>query len=1019
MKKHIASRTLSVLLVLALAVSMLPVFGIGAAAASMDEVVAAIDAIGTGDITKENFNIKAAAIQAAEAACSAWESENGGALAEESISNYAALKTAQTAYRAFLDDFAGAEYKSYSPEELLALAQDTSVTGAVGEEMVGVKHTGASGALYEELITEYLGARNYTFVEKESYAVNNTEADSAYVHEFTGQTNGGSRFCDQSNYVIYKFDLSKFQNLCVAVEVSQNYVLEATGDPVNGPWTVIADYGVIGGGTRINGQGNKTTYDIIFSDLGITGTGYVRVRNVGSTGGWGGAISKLVLKEATLTGESFLVNPGHRIRLEVDVDIAGAGADEEVLSAAIANGDYTESASITGAELEALEVQYSGRYGYAYRTISTQIRLPSAEDNAALAENLKKSGFTIDISSAATVERKIYRIAVINETTGESLLELTGRELLDKAVAASTPAAEKVVPPAYQTFEPTLALRVDSGNMWWVVHDWEVSVVENERKLVEPGDELILSADIFYEGTDTDDLPGGGNGPRLNLGAKDFEGVVAVDGNIVTTTQYNELELLFDEKYNFEPYKTIEKTFMIPEDNQEVLDVIYQKGLEVFVGNHQSYEEYPFRLYSITLTNVATGEEILYADADSLSGSLSQVVRQKIMAEDVIGGIFNERVGGYGNAVLVNGGFETLSPGMYSYEFFNTVVGNHGTRYATLSAVTESGEILASYDMNQYTNGMYKADHLVFSVTEETKVGFKIDLYNNTNYYLKNVTLNRLLSASELAIQRVINAIDELPAIDELTLDDASKVSSAQKMLERLNETQQQAVSNAQKLAQAVQKIAELEQQAEADAAAAKAVDDAINALPSLKDMVKGDKSKIEEARTAYGNLNERQQPLVTALSVLEAAEARMALLETATDEEIAAAKAVDEQIAALPAVDALVYADGEKVAQARAAYAALSEKAAVLVVGLDILTAAEEKMATLTPDITYGDVDGDGKVNASDALKALQHSVKLITLQDDIFLAADVDKSGVVDATDALYILQKSVNLIDTLPIK
>ena len=49
----------------------------------------------------------------------------------------------------------------------------------------------------------------------------------------------------------------------------------------------------------------------------------------------------------------------------------------------------------------------------------------------------------------------------------------------------------------------------------------------------------------------------------------------------------------------------------------------------------------------------------------------------------------------------------------------------------------------------------------------------------------------------------------------------------------------------------------------------------------------------------------------------------------------------------------------------------------------------------------------------------ALQHSVKLTTLEGNEFKAANVDGSNAVDATDALYILQHSVKLIDKFPIE
>lgn len=67
-----------------------------------------------------------------------------------------------------------------------------------------------------------------------------------------------------------------------------------------------------------------------------------------------------------------------------------------------------------------------------------------------------------------------------------------------------------------------------------------------------------------------------------------------------------------------------------------------------------------------------------------------------------------------------------------------------------------------------------------------------------------------------------------------------------------------------------------------------------------------------------------------------------------------------------------------------------------------------------LSSRVALGDINADGSVNASDALLALQHSVKLTTLEGDKFTAADVNVDDKVDAADALLILQKSVGLVD-----
>ena len=59
---------------------------------------------------------------------------------------------------------------------------------------------------------------------------------------------------------------------------------------------------------------------------------------------------------------------------------------------------------------------------------------------------------------------------------------------------------------------------------------------------------------------------------------------------------------------------------------------------------------------------------------------------------------------------------------------------------------------------------------------------------------------------------------------------------------------------------------------------------------------------------------------------------------------------------------------------------------------------------------ISLGDVNGDGNINAKDALEVLKHSVGKITLTADQQVAADVNKDNKIDAKDALEILKYSV---------
>lgn len=76
--------------------------------------------------------------------------------------------------------------------------------------------------------------------------------------------------------------------------------------------------------------------------------------------------------------------------------------------------------------------------------------------------------------------------------------------------------------------------------------------------------------------------------------------------------------------------------------------------------------------------------------------------------------------------------------------------------------------------------------------------------------------------------------------------------------------------------------------------------------------------------------------------------------------------------------------------------------------------------MCAVTANATsagLGYVNADDRIDAADALLALQHSVNLVTLSEEQFQCADVNADGTVDAADALLILQHSVGLIDRFP--
>ena len=65
---------------------------------------------------------------------------------------------------------------------------------------------------------------------------------------------------------------------------------------------------------------------------------------------------------------------------------------------------------------------------------------------------------------------------------------------------------------------------------------------------------------------------------------------------------------------------------------------------------------------------------------------------------------------------------------------------------------------------------------------------------------------------------------------------------------------------------------------------------------------------------------------------------------------------------------------------------------------------------------VVCGDVNGDGYIDAADALLCLRASVGLITLTPEQEAAADVNHDGLIDAGDAILILRYDARLIPSL---
>ena len=88
------------------------------------------------------------------------------------------------------------------------------------------------------------------------------------------------------------------------------------------------------------------------------------------------------------------------------------------------------------------------------------------------------------------------------------------------------------------------------------------------------------------------------------------------------------------------------------------------------------------------------------------------------------------------------------------------------------------------------------------------------------------------------------------------------------------------------------------------------------------------------------------------------------------------------------------------------------------LTFGFELITTAEEPVNPPVA-IPYGDVDGDDRVSATDALEVLKSVVGNVTLTEEQTVLADVDGDEKISSADALYILKKVVGKIDKFPVE
>ena len=229
------------------------------------------------------------------------------------------------------------------------------------------------------------------------------------------------------------------------------------------------------------------------------------------------------------------------------------------------------------------------------------------------------------------------------------------------------------------------------------------------------------------------------------------------------------------------------------------------------------------------------------------------------------------------------------------------------------------------------------------------------------------LTIHVLKAPDDPAVVAVKELID---AIGEVTLASGDAIDAARTAYDKLPEAKKALVDNYEKLTAAEEAYTAL-----VDAAAAKAVDDLIDAIGEVT-LESGD--AIKAARAAYDALTDTQKELVKNYEELTAAEEAYTNLVDA-----AAAKAVDDLI---DAIGEVTVDSGDAITAAREAYDALTDTQKELVKNYEKLTAAEETYAALVDAAAAKAVDdlidaiGEVTVDSGDAITAAREAYDALT---------------------------------------
>lgn len=261
------------------------------------------------------------------------------------------------------------------------------------------------------------------------------------------------------------------------------------------------------------------------------------------------------------------------------------------------------------------------------------------------------------------------------------------------------------------------------------------------------------------------------------------------------------------------------------------------------------------------------------------------------------------------------------------------------------------------------------------AIDEDGSIYFK----NDSGHLFKFVnSVNGAFGVSD-----VIDLINKLPNVEDITLNDEIAVKNAMERYNDLSEEDKAGVTNIDKLNSAVQKIEDLKN---ADKEVERLLAE-IEALPS--EVTLANKEKVDELFASYNRLSEEHKAKVTNADKLIKAHEDIVKLE-----EAELIKAMEEKIAKLPELKDVILDKEEEINSLYKDFKNLSEEAQNKVSNKDSLIKAKDKIDKVRAEVDSIEEDIWNKINP-----------EKITLEDKEIVNELIARYNALDVRDQKYV--------------